>query len=169
MPPAFRQDGSINVIVETPRGAAVKLKQDQETGAIMVSRPLPAGVTYPYDWGFIPSTHAADGDPLDAMVLWDCTSYPGIIVPSRLIGLLKVEQTNVRTGQRERNDRLFALPVKAPRFDHVRSVFDLPGRVREELEAFFVAVVAFEGKELKLLGFDGVGEADHLLREALDA
>ena len=165
--PAFRQDGSVNVVVETPRGSQAKFKYDPETGAIMLSRPLPAGVVYPYDWGYIPSTRAADGDPIDVMVLWDGTSFPGVVLPSRLIGVLRVEQTGAEPGLRERNDRLFALPIKAPRSAHVQTIFDLPERVRLEIEQFFQTVVAFEGKDLRLLGFEGKDEADRVLRAAL--
>ena len=165
--PAFRHDGSVNVVVETPRGSQAKFKYDPETGAIMLSRPLPAGVVYPYDWGYIPSTRAADGDPIDVMVLWDGTSFPGVVLPSRLIGVLRVEQTGAEPGRRERNDRLFALPIKAPRSAHVQTIFDLPERVRLEIEQFFQTVVAFEGKDLRLLGFEGKDEADRVLRSAI--
>ena len=163
----FRSDGSLNVVVETPRGAVAKFKYDEETGVMMLSRPLPLGIAYPYDWGFVPSTTAADGDPLDAMVLWDITSYPGIVVPSRIIGLLRVEQRNVRTGSRERNDRLFVLPTKAPRVDQMQSVLDCPQRIRDEIERFFVNVVAFEGKDVRLLGFGGPDEGDRLVRSCV--
>jgi inorganic pyrophosphatase len=163
----FRDDGSVNVIVESPRGSTAKFKYDTETGAMMLSRQLPAGVVYPYDWGFIPSTRAADGDPLDAMVLWDGESFPGVVLPSRLIGILRLEQTTAANQVPEHNDRVFAIPVKAPRFDHVRTIFDLPERVRLELEQFFVSVVAFEGKNLRLRGFDGPAEADRVLRAAM--
>ena len=166
-PPAIRADGSINVVVETPRGSEAKFKHDPETGAMMLSRPLPSGIVYPYDWGFIPSTHMSDGDPLDAMILWDGTGFPGLIVASRLIGVLRVEQRSLASGGRERNDRVFALPVKAPRSEQVRSIFDLPERVRLELEQFFQNVVAFEGKEIALLGFAGPDEADRVLRASL--
>jgi inorganic pyrophosphatase len=166
---AFRRDGSVNIVIESPRGSTVKFKYDNETGAMTLSRPLPCGVTYPHDWGFIPSTRAADGDPVDAMVLWDGTSFPGIVVPSRVIGLLRVEQTRAGSNVRERNDRLFALPIAAPRLAHVQSIFDLPERVRLELEQFFMHAVAFEGKALKLLGFDGPAEADRMLRAAVTA
>ena len=165
--PALRHDGSVNVVVETPRGSQAKFKYDPETGAIMLSRPLPAGVVYPYDWGYIPSTRAADGDPIDVMVLWDGTSFPGVVLPSRLIGVLRVDQTGAGPGLRERNDRLFALPIKAPRSAHVQTIFDLPERVRLEIEQFFQTVVAFEGKDLRLLGFEGKDEADRVLRAAL--
>lgn len=167
MPRPYREDGSVNVVVETPRGSQAKFKYDPETGAMMLSRPLPAGIVYPYDWGYIPSTHADDGDPLDGMILWDRAGFPGLVVPSRIIGMLRVEQKSARTGERERNDRLFALPVKAPRQEEIRSIFDLPERVRAELEDFFVNVVAFEGKDVRLLGFDGPEEAERTLRAAI--
>ena len=164
---AFRADGSLNVVVETPRGASAKFKYDEESGLMLLSRELPYGITYPYDWGFVPATKAADGDPLDAMVLWEAASYPGIVLPSRIIGALRVDQRSARSGARERNDRLFVLPVKAPRHDHLRSVLDLPQRVRDEIERFFVNVVAFEGKDLRVLGFDGPDDGDRIARAAM--
>jgi inorganic pyrophosphatase len=167
LPPARRDDGAVNVVVETPRGSFAKFKHDEETGLFVLSRALPTGVTYPYDWGIVPSTRGPDGDPLDVMLLWDCTSYPGILVPSRLIGVLKAEQTNPATGQRQRNDRLFALPLKAPRLNHVQTILELPDRIRIELEQFFLNVVAFEGKDLTLLGFGGASDAEDLLRKSL--
>jgi inorganic pyrophosphatase len=67
--PALRKDGSLNGVVESPRGSSVKFKYDLEDDVMTVSRPLPAGLTYPQDWGFVPSTRADDGDPLDAWIL----------------------------------------------------------------------------------------------------
>jgi len=156
---AFRDDGSLNVIVESPRGATSKFKYDSTLDRIVLSRPLPSGLVYPHDWGFVPSTRAADGDPVDAMIVWDGVSYPGVLVPSRPIGVLKVEQTNVKSGARERNDRLAVLPVTAPRLDAIATVFDLPERVRTELEQFFVAATFFEKKDVQILGWEGPDRA----------
>jgi inorganic pyrophosphatase len=64
---------------------------------------------------------------------------------------------------------LFVLPIKAARFDHVRSVMELPQRVRDEIEQFFINVVAFEGKDLRVLGFAGPEEGDRLVRAAVRA
>jgi inorganic pyrophosphatase len=163
---AFRADGSLNVVVETPRGAVAKFKYDEESGMVTLSRALPLGVLYPYDWGFVAGTKGADGDPIDAMVLWDVASYPGVLLPSRIIGVLRVDQRNAQSGGRERNDRLFVLPTKAARVDHVRTIFDFPERVRTEIETFFINVVAFEGKDVRLLGFEGPDEGDRLVRAA---
>lgn len=169
MLPAFRVDGSLNVIVESPRGASAKFKYDAEIDRIVLSRPLPSGLTYPHDWGFVPSTRTADGDPIDAMILWDGTSYPGVVVPCRTLGVLKVEQTNPGSKARERNDRVMVLPVKALRQNDVQTVLDLSDRWRAELERFFLASVAFEGKDPAVLGWDGPLEADELIRASLAA
>jgi inorganic pyrophosphatase len=165
--PARRSDGSVTVVVESPRGCACKFKYDAELEAIVLSRPLPAGVVYPHDWGFIPSTHASDGDPLDVIVMWQGISYPGVILPCRLIGVLNVEQTNRETGRRERNDRLAALPLEDKGSDGIKSVFDISARARAEVEQFFRNAVAFEGKDLELMGWSGPDEADGLVARCL--
>jgi inorganic pyrophosphatase len=166
--PTFRPDGSINVIVESPRGAASKFKYDPETDRLVLSRPLPAGLTYPYDWGFVSATRAPDGDPLDAMIVWDGHSYPGIVIPCHAIGVLRLEQTNLESKRRERNDRLVVRPVKAPRrIGALDTVFDLSERERLELEQFFRAATAFEGKDVQLRDWGGPDEADRLLRASL--
>jgi inorganic pyrophosphatase len=164
--PSFAADDTFYVVVESPRGSTSKLKYDVNRRVMTLSRPLPQGLAYPHDWGFIPSTRAPDGDPLDAIIVWDGVSYPGITVECRLIGLLQVEQTRAASQQRERNDRLIALPTKAPRWEPIRTVFDLGERVRLDLEFFFQAAVTFEGKALKILGWDGPKGAMALVRAA---
>ena len=67
-----RADGDcVNVIVESPRGSRLKFDFEPKLGTFTVGRPLPLGMSYPFDWGFIPSTRGADGDPVDAMILID--------------------------------------------------------------------------------------------------
>ena len=158
--PARGPDGSLNVIVETPRGSTAKFKYDERDGVIRLSRPLPSGLCYPYDWGYVASTRAPDGDALDAMVLWDGTSYPGVVISARCVAVLRVEQKNLETGARERNDRVLTSPVKAHHFDWDT----LNTRLRTELEQFFAAAVAFEGKDVRLLGWGDAEEADALVR-----
>jgi inorganic pyrophosphatase len=164
--PARGDGGSVHVVVESPRGSTTKFKFDADLGAMSFSRPLPEGLAYPHDWGFVPSTRAEDGDPLDAMIVWDGVSYPGVVVTCRPIGVLLIEQTNRNTGKRERNDRLAVLPVEAPRWTDVRTVDDLSPRARSELSHFFEAAVEFEGKDLKILGWRGPREALQLLRDS---
>ena len=163
----FVRGDVFRVVVESPRGSAVKLKFDPEIGAMTVSRPLTGGLTYPFDWGFVPGTQAADGDPFDAMLLWDTSTFPGVVVPCRAIGLVQLDQRQKTGRGRERNDRILAVPVKAPRMDHIRTVRDLPARQRRELEEFFVQATALTDKDVRVLGWAGRAAALQHIRRSL--
>jgi inorganic pyrophosphatase len=165
--PALREDGAVNVVVESPRGSSAKFKYDPQDGVFVLSRPLPSGLVYPHDWGFIPSTRTADGDPLDAMVLWEGVSYPGVVIPCRLIGVLQVEQNRKSSPGRERNDRVLAQPVRSTALESIKSVSDVDPSVRAQLERFFEHAVAFERKDLRFLGWGGPAQADALLKASL--
>jgi inorganic pyrophosphatase len=65
--PTYGDDGAVYAVVEAPKGSSVKLKYDVEFGAFLISRALSLGLSYPFDWGFVPSTRAPDGDPLDVL------------------------------------------------------------------------------------------------------
>lgn len=77
-----------------------------------LAKPLMVGLTYPYDWGFIPSTQAEDGDPLDVLIIHVSQTYPGVVLRCRPIGILEILQK--RKGKEERNDRIFAAPERSP-------------------------------------------------------
>jgi inorganic pyrophosphatase len=167
--PPLGASGALHVVVESPRGSRVKLKWDPELGAIGLSRPLPVGLVYPFDWGFIPGTRAQDGDPLDALVFWDVSSSPGVVLPCRAIGVVKLEQNRKGNGARVRNDRIIAVPTKHERGAALRSALDLPERLRDELVQFFLASIAMEPKDPKVLGWGGPEEANAIVRAAIAA
>lgn len=155
---SWSEQGSLHVVIETPRGSGAKLKFDPELGAMTLSRPLPLGVVYPFDFGFVPRTRAEDGDPLDAAVLLDVATFPGVVLRCRLIGIVRASQKG-KGGARVRNDRLITVAEGDRRRAHVREATDLPEREREEVEQFLSAAVALEGKELALLGWGDAAEA----------
>jgi inorganic pyrophosphatase len=162
--PTRNASGAFHVVVESPRLSRVKLKFDSKLSAFTVSRPLALGLTYPYDWGFVPGTKAPDGDPLDAMVYWDASSYPGVVIPCRALGVIRLEQ-NDKKGGRQRNDRLVVVPVNAPRDGELRTHHDLSERERAELNHFFVSAVFFAEKDPKILGWGTATEAERLVDE----
>jgi inorganic pyrophosphatase len=162
---AFSAEGHLNVIVESPRGSSAKFKWVGPAGVFALSRPLPSGLVYPCDWGFIPGTEAGDGDPLDAFVMWDGHAHPGVLLPCRPIGVLRVTQVPHGTGVPERNDRIAAVPAVDARLTHISSMADLGDRIRQEIERFFLAVVAFEPKTVRLEGWGDSEEAIRMIKD----
>ncbi|MFT3767386.1 MAG: inorganic diphosphatase [Minicystis sp.] len=160
----------MRVVIESPRGSRVKLKYDPAIDAFVFGRPLVLGLSYPFDWGFIPGTLGPDGDPLDAMVLVDMPTYPGIVISAIPLGVIEVSQKAEGEKEgRERNDRILLTPVNAPRFDGLRDARDLPERTRKELEHFFLAATALEDKDVQVLGWQGPEAADALVRRGSKA
>src|SRR5690242_16213741 len=138
--PCRDAEGNFHFVVESPRGSTVKWVYDPELRVFILQRVLQLGVVYPYDWGFVPSTRAEDGDPLDAMLLLEAPSWPGVVIPAKPIGIVRLTQRSEK-GEKashakpQRNDRVILRPAADHRY---RDVSDLPQRVREELEQFFV-------------------------------
>ena len=165
--PALEGD-VVHVIVESPRGSALKLKYEEAWQVMSISRPLPAGVIFPYDWGFIPSTIADDGDPLDAMVLWDVSSFPGVVLRCRAVAVIYVEQnkTNFDASARVHNDRVLLVPLEARREEGLTDLASLSPRLRAELEHFASAATALEGKDVRITGWGGAAEAMDVVRRS---
>jgi inorganic pyrophosphatase len=160
--PTWAGDQHVFAVVETPRGSTCKLDFDPKLRVFTLAKPLMAGLTYPYDWGFIPSTKAEDGDPLDVLVIHDAKTYPGVIMRCRPVGILEVEQKS--KGKKERNDRIFAVPDRSPLETDLEDIRNLPSRAHEELEQFFRATDALEEKELEFLHWRGPEHAIKAIR-----
>ena len=160
----FDEQHNLRVVVETPRGANIKIKFDENLGCFSLSRILPLGVAYPYDFGFVPQTLAQDGDPLDVMVLIDAVTYPGVVISCRPLGALQVEERGLRGRP---NHRLVAVPVKAARKDEVRNFSDLGRRMQQELERFFVMSSSFTSKDPVVRGWVGPDAAGEMVQRAI--
>jgi inorganic pyrophosphatase len=162
--PSFAEDGAVNVVVETPRGSRAKFAFEPKLETFTLRKSLLVGLTYPYDWGFVPSTTADDGDPLDVMVIHDATTFPGLVLTCRIIGILQIRQKS--KGNAERNDRLFAVPRRSHSELGLRDVGDLSKPIREELEKFFIATDELEAKKLEIVGWKGRKVALKAIKEA---
>jgi inorganic pyrophosphatase len=127
--PAFNEDGSVHAVVEAPKGSLIKLKYEIKLGVFTVSHSLPLGLSYPFDWGFVPSTQAPDGDPLDILILHEGSTYPGVVLPCRPLGVVEMDQED-QEGRRERNDRVIVMPSWHDRLEEFENASDLPERMR---------------------------------------
>jgi inorganic pyrophosphatase len=157
---------TVMVTIETPRGSAEKFALDASRGAYVLRRVLPAGMRFPYDFGFVPGTEAQDGDPIDVVVLSDVKSFPGCLIECRIIGAIRAKQLDKGSRKPKRNDRLLGIPTCAHDRDGVRSITDVPKTQLDEIEAFFRNYHELEGTTFEPIGRATAAEAMRLLERS---
>jgi inorganic pyrophosphatase len=157
--------GLVRVVVDTPKGSRNKYKYDEHLGLYRLSKVLPVGLAFPYDFGFIPSTRAEDGDPLDVLVLGEDALFPGCLVTVRLVGVLQAEQTE--HGKTFRNDRLLGAIETSVNRPAIQTLEDLQPERLDEIESFFRAYNHLEGRHFKPLGRHGPARAEQLLADGI--
>jgi inorganic pyrophosphatase len=156
----------VYVVVETPKGGRNKLAFNPELGAFKLEGVLPEGHSFPYDFGFIPSTLAEDGDPLDVLLLLETPAFPGVVVEARLLGALEMEQ-HEPDGTIQRNDRLLAVAANSREHRNLHSITDLSTERLHEIEHFFHSYNEAKGGEVKVLRRVGPTQAHGLVKKAL--
>ena len=163
--PPFKENGLIDFVVETPKGKRNKFKFDEESGDFRLCKVLPAGASFPYDFGFIPGTRGEDGDPLDVLILMDESAFPGCIVEGRLVGVIEAEQED--NGELIRNDRLVAVASEAHDYRDINTLSDINDQLLKELEHFFQSYNEAQGKTFKLLANRGPKRAARLVKDSI--
>ena len=163
----FDQDDKklLRVVIETPKGSRNKFAFDPDLRLFGLKRVLPAGMAFPYDFGFVPSTKADDGDPVDVLVLMDEPAYPGVVLGCRIIGVIEGEQ--VEKNKKTRNDRIMAVEHGTHSWADIKTVFDLGKKFTKELEEFFVNYHKLSGKSYKIIGLKGPDVARKLVKAGM--
>jgi inorganic pyrophosphatase len=161
--PLELEDGLVRVVVETPQSSTEKIDYDDDLECFFVKRRLPLGIAYPFDFGFLPSTRGGDGDPLDAIVLANTPSFPGLVRHCRIVAVLNVAQTEKR--KTVRNDRFIAVPGSDQTHARIEDVGDIDRDWRKEIEEFLEASIKLEEKKIRFRGWGNRRAA----RKALDA
>ncbi len=142
----------VNVMIEVPLGGApVKYELDKESGAIFVDRFLHTAMFYPCNYGFIPHTLAADGDPVDVLVAGPTPVIPGAIIRSRPVGMLVMED---EAGM---DEKVIAVPADAlhPYYSNIQSYKDLRQILLDQISHFFAHYKDLEpNKWVKLTGWE---------------
>jgi inorganic pyrophosphatase len=151
-----------HVVVEVPKGSQNKYEYDKRLNIFKLNRTLYSPVHYPGDYGFIPSTLAEDGDPLDVLVLVDEPSFPGCVLVARPIGLLDM------LDEGERDEKVLAVPVNNPRYDTIQDYRDILPHMLREIEHFFRIYKELEGKAVITRGWHDATAAKETIRRSHD-
>ena len=148
----------IEVIVEIPRGSRNKYEYDHQRHTICLDRVLYSSVHYPTDYGFVPGTRAADGDPLDVLIVVEEPTFPGCHMQIRPIGVLLMrDEAGI-------DEKILGVPVADPRFDEIEGLGDIEAHWLREIENFFDTYKLLEEKESYVEGWRGAEEALAVLR-----
>jgi inorganic pyrophosphatase len=161
---AGREWFRVEVVIETPKGSRNKIKYDPSSRQFKLSKVMPEGMMFPYDFGFVPNTKADDGDPLDVLVLTDAPLFPGCIVECRIVGAIEAEQKE--QAKTNRNDRLIAVATQSLLYSEVRELTELNPVVLKQIEDFFVNYQEVRGVKVKILGRSNRQKALTLLTHA---
>lgn len=158
MLPLRAEGGDVQAVIETPRGSRVKFSYDTETGLFVAKKLLALGYGFPFPFGFLPSTRADDGDPVDVLVVTSADLPIATLLKINVLGVIRLEQSE---DVALRNDRVIAAPVLEGDEARITSLGDLGNSALQEIERFFIGYQRAEGKIVKLLG---TGSADEALR-----
>jgi inorganic pyrophosphatase len=150
-------------VIEIPRGSHLKYEVDKPTGLLRLDRVLYSAVHYPANYGFIPRTHADDGDPLDILVLMQEPVEPLTIVRARALGGLRM------TDDKGGDDKIVAVCVDDPAFAHYQQISEIPPHVMRELDRFFRDYKQLEGKRSEVGELYDKAEALAVIQRAREA
>lgn len=151
----------VNGIIEIPRGSRAKYEIDKESGLIKLDRVLYASMYYPLNYGFIPQTLGEDHDPLDIVVLTQVSVVPRCMIPSKVIGVMRM------IDQGEADDKIIAVAEQDASVSHIRDVSELPEFFRVELKHFFENYKTLENKKVVIDEFLGKAHALPIIERSI--
>ena len=151
------------VLVEISKGSKAKYELDKETGLLRLDRILYTSTVYPANYGFIPRTLAADGDPLDVLVLCNEPIFPMTLVTCKPIGVI-----NMVDGG-DKDEKIIAVPVNDPTFNNYYDVHELPAHIFEEMMHFFEVYKKLEHKITTVENICHTHTAVDIVRECIKA
>ena len=166
LPPYDVESDDLNVVIETPKGSHIKFKYDERTGMFKAHTFMPEGMSFPYDFGFVPGTRADDGDPLDVLVIMDAPAFAGCLVVARVVGVIQADQTEV-DGRTLHNDRLLAVAADSRLHRDVKSLDGLSSALLDEIEHFFDSYTEVEGKKFMPRGRAGPERARQIVEDSM--
>ena len=148
-------------VIEIPAGSKLKYEIDKSTGMLVLDRVLYSAVHYPANYGFIPRTHADDGDALDVLVLMQVPVHPLTVVRARAIGGFRMRD------DKGEDDKIIAVAVDDPAFSHYQATTELPPHLLAELRRFFQEYKGLEGKVVEVDELYNQARAVAVIRDSI--
>lgn len=155
----FGSVDAFHVVVEIPAGSQDKYEYDEELDVVKLDRVLYGAQRFPFNYGFVPETRAADGDHTDVLLLTTNPLIAGCVAEARAIGFMGM----VDGG--EEDNKIIAVPTKDPRFADIKSLADLPEHFTKEIQNFFETYKVLQKKEVVVKGFEDVARAQKELED----
>ncbi|MBU6347261.1 MAG: inorganic diphosphatase [Actinomycetales bacterium] len=144
-----------DVLIEIPGGSRNKYEVDHESGRLRLDRMLFTATRYPRDYGYIENTLGLDGDPLDAMVMIEEPTFPGVLIRCRAIGMFRM------TDEAGGDDKIICVPANDVRKSHLQDIDDIAYFERQEIQHFFEIYKDLEpGKSVEGATWAGRVEAE---------
>ena len=152
----------IYAVVEIPKGSRNKYEYDKDMEAFALDRVLYSPFHYPAEYGIIPQTLWDDGDPMDILVIMDEPTFPGCVIETRPIGIMRM----IDGG--DSDDKILGVPVNDPRFTDIKDINHVPKQFLDEIEHFFSDYKKLEGKTTKVLGWENAEKAFEAIKHSKD-
>ena len=149
-------------VIEIPKGSKKKYELDKESGYLMLDRILHTSTHYPANYGFIPRTYGDDKDPLDVLLLCAETIEPLTLVKAKPIGVISM----IDNGQGD--EKIIAVPVNDPTYNHFNDISDLPSHIFEEMSHFFTVYKNLENKQTAVNEVMGREAAIEIIGKAIE-
>lgn len=149
----------VNALIEIPLGSRNKYELNAKTGRIHLDRVLYSAMSYPAEYGYIENTLAPDGDPVDILVIAREPTFPGCVVPARVLGYLSTKDNG------KEDYKLIAVTDCDPRYDHVRKLEDVAEYILKEISNFFQNYKVLQGITVEVGEYHGLEDAFRIIEE----
>ncbi|WP_321422123.1 inorganic diphosphatase [uncultured Methanobacterium sp.] len=152
----------VYAVIEIPKGSRNKYEYDKDKEAFALDRVLYSPIHYPAEYGIIPKTLWDDGDPMDILVVMEQPTFPGCVIETRIIGVMKM----IDGG--ESDDKILGVPVNDPKFKDVQDISDMPKPFLDEISHFFTEYKRLEKKTTEVLGWENAEKAFQALEHSME-
>lgn len=149
-------------VIEIPKGSRNKYEYDKDMEAFALDRVLYSPFHYPAEYGIIPQTLWDDGDPMDIIVLMDQPTFPGCVIETRPIGIMRM------IDGEDSDDKILGVPINDPRFKDINDIDDVPKHLLDEIEHFFKEYKTLEGKTTEILGWENASNAFEAIKHSIE-